>query len=40
MEKKGYSSLNDFKGEMSFSADQNTEQYERIQFMKSFGSKE
>jgi len=36
MKKKDYSSLNDFKGKMSGTIE-NTEQHERIQFMKNFG---
>ncbi len=38
MEKKGYTSLNDFKGKLSIDPAQNAEQYERIQFMKYFDS--
>lgn len=37
MDEKGYKSLNDFKGIMSFDKKKNTAAFERIQFMKHFG---
>ncbi|VAX19478.1 Putative dihydropyrimidine dehydrogenase [NADP+], similar to dihydroorotate dehydrogenase [hydrothermal vent metagenome] len=39
MNKKGYSSLDDFRGKMSYGKVSNPALYERVQFMKHFGSK-
>ncbi len=39
MEKKGYSSLSDFRGKMSQAKSSNPAAYERVQFMKYFGGK-
>lgn len=38
MEKKSYKNIDDFRGKMSFKREQNTVAFERIQFMKHFGS--
>lgn len=38
MDKKGYESLNDFRGRMSYGNVKNPALYERVQFMKHFGS--
>ena len=38
MDKKGYSSINDFRGKMSYGKVSNPALYERVQFMKHFGS--
>ncbi|MEN8192810.1 MAG: dihydroorotate dehydrogenase-like protein [Bacteroidota bacterium] len=40
MEKKNYSSLDDFKGKLSYQGGDNPDQYERTQFMKNFSDKE
>jgi len=40
MNRKSFSSLTDFKGKMAFNSDNNTIAFERIQFMKHFGSVE
>ena len=39
MNKKGYSSIDDFRGKMSYGKVSNPAMYERVQFMKHFGSK-
>jgi len=39
MDKKGYSSLSDFRGKMSQAKSSNPAAYERVQFMKYFGGK-
>jgi len=38
MDKKGYSNLNSFKGKLSYNKVNNPALYERVQFMKHFGS--
>ena len=39
MTKNGFESLVDFKGRLNYSAIENPDKFERVQFMKSFGSK-
>ncbi len=40
MDSKGYNSLDDFKGNLSYKGGDNPDQYERTQFMKNFGEQE
>lgn len=39
MDSQGFKNISDFKGRLNYSNIENPEKFERVQFMKSFGSK-